>query len=216
MKFSLAMVALCRQLPLGDYTAKTQYWKFEQIFPEKELRGLSPNFCIQIVCERFIQYRFPRLVCQFCCRKICGPILGIAHRHMNVVWKLGLRPRNSFSGNTQMGFSLQCSSQLAQLNQPPPPLHHVALPSTAINNRNLADLGLLFCRGTSPERYIPRAAAEKRKLKLRWETTIGYRSQKCPLAVHGGPLACHKSTPVRHKHRHKQTTHSILQTNVWI
>jgi hypothetical protein len=25
------------------------------------------------------------------------------------MWKLGLRPHNSFSGNTQMGFSLQCS-----------------------------------------------------------------------------------------------------------
>ncbi len=33
------------------------------------------------LCERFI---FPRSVCLFCCRKICEPILGIAHRHMNL------------------------------------------------------------------------------------------------------------------------------------
>jgi hypothetical protein len=37
------------------FTAKTQYRKFGQIFPEKELRGLSPNFHIHAcVCERFI------------------------------------------------------------------------------------------------------------------------------------------------------------------
>jgi hypothetical protein len=43
----------------------------KQIFPEKELRGLSPNFHINEI------YIFPPSVCLFCCRKICGPILGI-------------------------------------------------------------------------------------------------------------------------------------------
>jgi hypothetical protein len=48
----------------------------KQIFPEKELRGLSPNLHIH-----HIHYIFPRSVCLFFCRKICGTI---AHRHMNV------------------------------------------------------------------------------------------------------------------------------------
>jgi hypothetical protein len=45
-------------------------------------------------------YIFPRSICLFCCRKICGPILetykSLTDKWM---WKLGLRPRNSFSGN---------------------------------------------------------------------------------------------------------------------
>jgi hypothetical protein len=44
---------------------------FTQIFPEKELCGL-PNFHIL-----WAIYIFPRSVCLFCRRKICGPILGI-------------------------------------------------------------------------------------------------------------------------------------------
>jgi hypothetical protein len=47
-------------------------WK--QIFPEKELCGLSPNFHIHVsVSDLYI----PRSVCICCCRKICGLILGI-------------------------------------------------------------------------------------------------------------------------------------------
>ncbi len=54
-------------------------------------------------------YRFPPSVCLFFYRKICGPILGIYKSPRDTwMWKLGLRPRNSFSGNAQMGFSLQC------------------------------------------------------------------------------------------------------------
>ncbi len=40
-----------------------------------------------------------------------GPNVGIQciHRaHKHTVWKLGLRPRNSFSGNKQIQISLQC------------------------------------------------------------------------------------------------------------
>ncbi len=38
----------------------------KQIFPEKEYRGLSPNFHIHVSASRFI---FPRWVCLFCWRK---------------------------------------------------------------------------------------------------------------------------------------------------
>ncbi len=40
----------CRRV----YTAKNQYRNWKQIFPEKELRGLCPNFHIHVSCEQFI------------------------------------------------------------------------------------------------------------------------------------------------------------------
>ncbi len=46
----------------------------KQTFPEKELCRLSPNFHIL-----WAIYIFQWLVCLFCCRKICGPILGVLH-----------------------------------------------------------------------------------------------------------------------------------------
>jgi|LakMenE18May11ns_1017448.scaffolds.fasta_scaffold9586978_1 hypothetical protein len=55
-------------------------------------------------------YLFPQSVCLFCCRKIGGPILGIYRSLTDTwMWKLGLRPHNSFSGNTQIEISLQCN-----------------------------------------------------------------------------------------------------------
>ncbi len=54
-------------------------------------------------------YIFPRSICLFCCRKICGPILGIYIMLTDTwMWKLGLWPRNSQKRNTYLGFSLQC------------------------------------------------------------------------------------------------------------
>ncbi len=49
---------------------------------------------------RWAIYKILGSVCLFCSRKICGPILGI-HKSLTDTWmgKLGLRPRNSFSGN---------------------------------------------------------------------------------------------------------------------
>jgi hypothetical protein len=46
----------------------------KQIFPEKEYRGLSPNFHIHVsVSELYI----PTMVLPFLPEEICGPILGI-------------------------------------------------------------------------------------------------------------------------------------------
>jgi hypothetical protein len=47
----------------------------KQIFPEKELRGLCPNFHIHVFWAIYI---FPQSVCLFCCRKYvesCGKAL---------------------------------------------------------------------------------------------------------------------------------------------
>jgi hypothetical protein len=46
----------------------------KQIFPEKEYRGLSPNFHIHVsVSELYI----PTMELPFLLKEICGPILGI-------------------------------------------------------------------------------------------------------------------------------------------
>ncbi len=45
-------------------------------------------------------YLFPWSFCLFCCRKTGGPIVGIYRSFTGTwMWKLGLRPRNSFSEN---------------------------------------------------------------------------------------------------------------------
>ncbi len=48
--------------------------KFKQLFPEKEYRGLSPNFHIPVsVSELYIS----TMGLPFLLEEICGPILGI-------------------------------------------------------------------------------------------------------------------------------------------
>ncbi len=86
----------------GRYTAKILYRKlYKKIFPERKLRGLSPNFYMHIYLWAI--YTFQRSVCLFRCRKIGGPILGINKSVTNVwkcKWKLGTRPRSLISVNT--------------------------------------------------------------------------------------------------------------------
>ncbi len=68
-------------------------------------------FCLSVPTLLYLWeiYIFPRSVCLFCCREICGPILGIYKSLTNTwMWKLELRLRNSQKKNTLMGFSLQC------------------------------------------------------------------------------------------------------------
>ncbi len=52
---------------------------------------------------------FPGSVCLFCCREICGPILGIYKSLTDTcMWELGLRPHNYQKMNTYMRFCVQC------------------------------------------------------------------------------------------------------------
>jgi hypothetical protein len=54
------------------------------LFPKQNYNVLPPSSYINISVEIYI---FPGSVCLFCCREICGPILGlfkIAHRHLNM------------------------------------------------------------------------------------------------------------------------------------
>jgi hypothetical protein len=55
-------------------TAKTKCRNLKQIFPEKEYRGLRPNFHIHVfVSELYIT----KMGLPFLLEEICGPILGI-------------------------------------------------------------------------------------------------------------------------------------------
>jgi hypothetical protein len=71
----------------------------KQIFPEKEYRGLSPDFPIHVsVSELYI----PTMGLPFLLEEICGPILGLGiYKSLTDtrMWKLGLRPRNSQKRN---------------------------------------------------------------------------------------------------------------------
>jgi hypothetical protein len=57
----------------------------KQIFPEKEYRGLSPNFHINVSVS---ELNIPTMGLPFLLEGICGPILGIYKslilRHINV------------------------------------------------------------------------------------------------------------------------------------
>jgi hypothetical protein len=70
----------------------------KQIIPEKEYRGLSPNFHIHVsLSELYIS----TMGLPFLLEEICGPILGIYKSLTDTcMWKLGLRPRNSQKINT--------------------------------------------------------------------------------------------------------------------
>jgi hypothetical protein len=70
----------------------------KQIFPEKELRGHSPNFYIHV---SVIDIYIPRIDLPILLQDICGLILGIYKSLADTyMWKLGLRPRNTQKRNT--------------------------------------------------------------------------------------------------------------------
>ncbi len=76
------------------------------LFPEKELRGPSPNFHIHLYVSDLC---VPRIVQIFPCSRIGRPNVGIYKSLTDTwMWKLGLRPRNSFSGNICFEFSVLC------------------------------------------------------------------------------------------------------------
>ncbi len=97
----------CRFYPSHRPTLQRQNKEIlKQIFPEKEYRGLSPNFHIHAsVSHLYIStIGLPILL-----EEICRPILGLYKSHTDTwMLKLGLRPRYSQKRNTYMGFSLQC------------------------------------------------------------------------------------------------------------
>ncbi len=98
-------------------TAKTQSRKFETNIPRKGIAQPQSQFLHSCVFERFIYIPF----CLFCCRKICGPFLGIYKSLTDTwMWELGLWPRNSFSGNICFEFSGLCLCSAAKKTKKKP------------------------------------------------------------------------------------------------
>ncbi len=70
----------------------------KQIFPEKEYRGLSPNFHIHVsVIDLYIPTIGLPILLEEICRPLLGPYKSLTDTWM---WKLRLRPRYSQKRNT--------------------------------------------------------------------------------------------------------------------
>ncbi len=85
------------QLPLWWCTLQRQNTEIsKQIFPEKEYRGLSPNFHIHALCVIYIFIYIPTISLPILQEEICRPILGLDKSLTDTwMWKLGLRPQYS-------------------------------------------------------------------------------------------------------------------------
>ncbi len=78
------------------------------VFPEKELRGLSPNFHIHVSVSDLYISKIPRFHI-FSCSRIGRPVVGIYKSLTDIwMWKLGLRLHSSFSGNFYFKFLELC------------------------------------------------------------------------------------------------------------
>jgi hypothetical protein len=74
-----------------------------------ELRGLSPNFHMHVSANDFY---IPRIGPHISCSRIGRSIVRIYKSLTDTwMWKLGLFPRKSISGNNCFQFSLQCGSR---------------------------------------------------------------------------------------------------------
>ncbi len=93
--------------------------KIPFMYSQKRKSGLSPSFHIHTVCLWAI-YIFSGSVHLFSCSRIGRPIVGIYKSLKDAwMWKLGLRPHNSFSGNACFEFSVLClcSVQTSKIKQ---------------------------------------------------------------------------------------------------
>ncbi len=135
------------------YVSNTANGNPISVFTEKELCGLSPNFHIhESVSDLYTV--FPRSVHLFSCSRIGRPFMKI-HVFISLtdtwMWKLGLRPRNSFTGNICI-VSLQCGSQFCNKR-----LHNAYLDLYRSIVR-IGDLWIFFWEGTDDSILLSHSA----------------------------------------------------------
>jgi hypothetical protein len=94
-------------MPHAYHTAKTQYRKFEINIPRKGIPRPKAQIPHSYVCERFI-YSHDRSAYVAAGKYVDRSWELKNHSQTHEYRKWELRPRKSFSGNTEMGFSLQC------------------------------------------------------------------------------------------------------------
>ncbi len=85
------------------------------VVPEKELRCFSPNFHIHVsVRDLYIPGISPHISCS----RIGKPIVGIYKSITDTwMWKLGVWPSNSFSGNICLEFLVLCLCSEAEMKK---------------------------------------------------------------------------------------------------
>ena len=93
-------------LSYSRHTAKKQYRKFVTNIPRKGIAWRQSKFPHHVYASELY---FPTIDLLFCRRKLCGPILKIYKSLTDTwMWKVGLRPGNSFSGNICFKFWVLC------------------------------------------------------------------------------------------------------------
>ncbi len=90
LQYFVLLKILMRSYPKWSTAVQRHYTKkSKQMFPESELRSISPNSYIHFLWTIYI---LPRSVCLFCCRKIGGPIVEYINRsqtHESGNWDWG-------------------------------------------------------------------------------------------------------------------------------
>ncbi len=159
MGFSLQrrdIIPLCALLPpawgvLTSYlflciTARHSTENSKQIFPEKELRGSVPLPVSTFMCLWAIYV--PAIGLPILLLENMGTEPGLNKSCTGTgMWKLGLRPHNSFSGNTQMEFSLQRGGIITLCKLLPPAWgvlpSELSLPSPPNKYHSVVKMGII-------------------------------------------------------------------------
>ncbi len=104
----------------GQWESNINVW-FQFMYSQKwncYFQNRIVMFCLPVPKLIYLReiYIFQRLVCLFCCKEICGLILGI-YKSLTYtwMWKLGLRLRNSRKGIHKWDFP--CSAQCIYIRQ---------------------------------------------------------------------------------------------------
>ena len=116
------------------HTAKTKCRKLETNIPRKGISGSQSQFPHSCVCERFIKSQdWYTYFLQQSRQTIVGIYKSLTDALM---WKLGLRPRYSFSGNICFKISVFCLCSVQASVYPTPITKMIEIPRTAVTHCN--------------------------------------------------------------------------------